>query len=226
MQDLIKQEKFELEVLERLHSKKLLQHLVFGGGTMLRLCYELNRFSVDLDFWLTKEINKNKLFEDIKSLLAESYVVKDATNKFYTIIFEIKSKDYPRSLKIEIRKEKKVISVEQSIAFSKFANTQVFLRTVSLADMMESKIDALLDRKEIRDAFDMEFLFKKGVAIEGPTARLKKIMEVIDNFTKKDYSVKLGSLLDPEQRKYYLSGNFKILKAVIEERLVKLRPQR
>ncbi|MCX7991875.1 MAG: nucleotidyl transferase AbiEii/AbiGii toxin family protein, partial [Proteobacteria bacterium] len=49
MQDLVKQEHFEIEVLDRLKSGKLLDSLIFTGGTMLRLCYGLNRFSVDLD---------------------------------------------------------------------------------------------------------------------------------------------------------------------------------
>jgi len=34
---------------------------------------------------------------------------------------------------------------------------------------------------------------------------------VIASFTKKDYTSKLGSLLDEEERKYYSSENFKIL---------------
>ena len=54
MQDLIKQEQFELEVLDRLKSGRFLDRLVFGGGTMLRLCFGLDRYSVDLDFWLLR----------------------------------------------------------------------------------------------------------------------------------------------------------------------------
>ena len=47
---------FEIEVLDRiLKSAKLLDLLVFGGGTMLRLCHELQRYSVDLDFWFIKK---------------------------------------------------------------------------------------------------------------------------------------------------------------------------
>lgn len=57
MQDLIKQEKFEIEILDRLKSGRFLDKLVFTGETMLRLCYGLNRFSVDLDFWFYKEID-------------------------------------------------------------------------------------------------------------------------------------------------------------------------
>ena len=65
MQILEKQEQFELEVLERLNSIRVLNQLIFCGGTMLRLCYSLNRFSVDLDFWLTEEIDSNKLLLEL-----------------------------------------------------------------------------------------------------------------------------------------------------------------
>lgn len=50
MQDLIMQERFEMEVLDKLNSSKILPKLVFTGGTMLRLCHGLNRYSADLDF--------------------------------------------------------------------------------------------------------------------------------------------------------------------------------
>jgi predicted nucleotidyltransferase component of viral defense system len=219
MRDLIKQEQFELEVLERLQSRKLLNNLVLGGGTMLRLCFGLNRFSVDLDFWIIKNIDTNKLFSDLEKYLSQFYVIRDATNKFYTLLFEIKSKDFPRSLKIEIRKEKKKIKTEQAIAYSKYSNMQVFLKIISLEEMMKAKIAALLERKEIRDVFDMEFLLKKGIGLDTSPQVMKKLLEQIDSFTKKDYTVKLGSLLEEEQRKYYVNENFKILKAAIKEKI-------
>lgn len=221
MQDLIKQERFELEVLEKLNSKKLLNYLVFGGGTMLRLCFGLNRFSVDLDFWIIKDIDTKRLFEELKKYLSRFYILKDATNKFYTLLFEIKSKDYPRSLKIEIRKEKKKIKTEQVIAYSKNSNIQVFLKVVSPEEMMKAKIAAFLKRKEIRDVFDIEFLFKKGVDIDISFQTLRKILTGINSLTRKDYTVKLASLLEKEQRKYYINENFKILKSAIEEKVKK-----
>jgi predicted nucleotidyltransferase component of viral defense system len=71
MQDLIQQERFELEVLERLNSRKMLTKLVFAGGSMLRLCYGLNRFSVDLDFWLVKKV---KLHSTSKCNVGSKYL--------------------------------------------------------------------------------------------------------------------------------------------------------
>ena len=214
-----KQELFELEVLDRLNSKRFLNYLALGGGTMLRLCYGLNRFSVDLDFWIIKEIDTGRLFQELKEYLLEFYSLKDSANKFYTLLFEIRSKDYPRSLKIEIRKEARRIRTEQAIAYSRNSNTQVFLRVVSLKEMMRSKIEAFLERREIRDVFDIEFLFKKGVEIEATPETLMGMLKGMDAFTKKDYTVKLGSLLEEEQRRYYLVENFIILKSAIRERL-------
>lgn len=215
MQHLIKQEQFEIEVLERLNSKRLLNDLVFCGGTMLRLCYGLDRFSVDLDFWLTRKIKIAALFNRVKECLAQYYGISDAKNKLHTLLFEIKHKIYLRCLKIEIRKETKSVPTEKAIAYSQYANTQVLLTAVSLKGMMDAKIETFIRRKEVRDAFDIEFLLKKGIALPDDDAILKKLNDAIDSLTKRDYTVKLGSLLEQNQRKYYTSENFKILKLAL-----------
>ncbi|MGB9716229.1 MAG: nucleotidyl transferase AbiEii/AbiGii toxin family protein [Thermodesulfovibrionales bacterium] len=207
MQDLVKQERFEIEVLDRLKSGRFLDSLIFTGGTMLRLCYGLNRFSVDLDFWLYKEVDTGDYFKGLKKYLSLYYDVKDAKNKFHTMIFEIRSKGYPRSLKIEIRKKSGRFKTEMTIAYSRYSNTQVLVRTLSLEETMRSKIEAFLSRREIRDAFDMEFLVKKGIEIKASKEEVKAIIDAISSFRKKDYSVKLGS----EDRRYYIGEKFKIL---------------
>ncbi len=219
MRDLIEQEKFELEVLDRLNSKRILEKLIFVGGTMLRLCHGLNRFSIDIDFWLTKKVNKNKLFIEINKYFSQFYKISDSANKLNTLLFEFKSSKYPMNLKLEIRKEIKDIETEQVIAYSKYSNIQVLLRVPTLEAMMSEKIDAFLERKEIRDIFDIEFLYKKGIELKESPEKLIKILDGIQLFKKNDYKVKLGSLLEKEQRKYYINENFKILKAAINEKL-------
>jgi len=216
---LVAQEQFEIEVLEQLNRKRFLDKIIFGGGTMLRLCYGLHRFSVDLDFWIVKKTDAQKLYRDIKNYLGQIYTVTDAQNKYYTILFEIKSKNYPRRLKIEIRKEKKDIISEKAIAYSAYSNTQVLLNTVSLNDMMISKIQAFTERKEIRDIFDIEFLYKKGVKLPDDKPALNQLLSIINKLTKKDYTVKLGSIVSADQRKYYTQENFKIIKLAIKEKL-------
>lgn len=219
MQDLIEQEKFELEILDKLNSKRILEKLIFVGGTMLRLCHGLNRFSMDLDFWLTKKVNKNKLFMEINKYFSQFYKISDGANKLNTLLFEFKSSKYPMNLKLEIRNEIKDIETEQVIAYSKYSNIQVLLRVPTLDALMSEKIDVFLERKEIRDIFDIEFLYKKGIELKESPEKLIKILDGIKLFKKNDYKVKLGSLLEKEQRKYYINENFKILKAVINEKL-------
>ena len=215
MQDLIQQERFELEVLDRLKSARLLDRLVFGGGSMLRLCFGLNRYSVDLDFWLIKEIDRDKLFKELEELFTANYTVTASADKFNTLLFEIKSREYPRKLKIEVRKEIKDIASLPAIAYSPSSNIQVYVNVVSLPDMMNSKIAAFLDRKEIRDTFDIEFLLKKGVPLEASRQDLLKIKKGLDDLTSRDYSVKLGSLLEEKDRDYYNKSNFQILRSAI-----------
>lgn len=217
MQDLEKQEQFEIEVLDKLKSGRFLDSLIFTGGTMLRLCYGLNRFSVDLDFWLYKKIDTEKYFEKLREYLSVFYTIRDAENKFYTMLFEIRSENYPRTLKIELRKKVEKVKTDMSIAYSKFSNIQVLVRTLSLEEVMKSKIEAFLDRKEIRDVFDIEFLLKKGVPLNAKKEDLQQLLEGIKDFSKNDYSVKLGSIVDAEWRKYYIKENFKILVMKLKE---------
>ena len=71
--------------------------------------------------------------------------------------------------------------------------------------------------KKIRDIFDIEFLYKKGIKIKATHQELKKILKGIEALTKKDYSVKLGSLVEQKQKQYYKDKNFILLKNNIQE---------
>ena len=67
-----------------------------------------------------------------------------------------------------------------------------------------TKVAVLIDRSEIRDAFDIEFLMKKGIPIPNDKKLLKGMLLEIRKFKKTDYTSKLGSILEGEQRKYYI----------------------
>lgn len=94
-----KHELFEIAVLDKLRSLRLLQPLVFGGGTMLRLCHELNRYSADLDFWFAKPIDQNAYFAGFRDLVENAFEITDAQMKHYTLLFELRAPDYPKRLK-------------------------------------------------------------------------------------------------------------------------------
>lgn len=212
MQALQDLEVFEIEVLELLNSIKVLDKLYFGGGTMLRLCHNLNRFSTDLDFWLDKKEDTKVIYTTIKKTLSDDYRLTDSANKKFTLLFEIKTPAVNRSLKIEIRKEQANFDWERKIAFSKHTNKQVMIKGLTLKQMMINKFNALLSRKLIRDAFDVEFLLMRGVNISSAKNDLESALQIINNFKDQEYKVTLGSILEEKDRKYYLENRFTFLR--------------
>jgi len=221
MQTLQNLEKLEIEVLDLFNSIRVLDSLYFGGGTMLRLCHNLNRYSTDLDFWLDKQGDSKSIYLTIKKSLSDNYKLTDSANKKFTLLFELKSPSVNRSLKIEIRKEQQNFEWERKIAFSRFTSKQVMVKGLTLNQMMKNKFEALLSRKIIRDAFDIQFMLMRGIEIpkdpastakQGEKNRLKQALQVINSFKERDYKVTLGSILDEKDRKFYLENRLSLLK--------------
>ena len=210
-------ELFEIEVLNKMRSFKLLDPLVFGGGTMLRLCHELNRYSADLDFWFLKQISQDEYFMRFIRLFEKEYEITDAQMKHFTLLFELRTFAYTKRLKIEIRRETADIDFQEKIAFSRFANKQIILKAITLEQAMRNKVAAFLDRGEIRDGFDIEFLLRKRIALpEMSSEQRRKFRDRIDRFKEIDFKVKLGSILEKDIRKYYANRKFSYLREKLE----------
>jgi hypothetical protein len=216
--DILRQhEQFEIEVLDKMNSAKLLEPLVFGGGSMLRLCHELNRYSADLDFWFIKKTSPQDYYEKIRKVVEKDYELTDSQIKHFTLLFEFRSASYPKRLKIEIRKEKKDCDYQEKIAFSRFSTRQVVVKAHTLDQTMKNKIEAFLDRGEIRDCFDIEFLIRRGIELPDLTGKQSTAFrKKLAGFKDVDFKVKLGSILEDDIRSYYIANRFSFL----EEKLV------
>jgi hypothetical protein len=212
MKRLEQHEAFEMQALQWLASKRLLGPLVMGGGTMLRLCHELPRYSIDMDFWFYRATEYGAFYERLSEAMKREWDVTDAWNKHYSIVLEIRRVQGSPRLKIEIRKDAAPRGVsEQKIAFSPHFPEQVLVRGFTLKQMLRNKVLSLIDRGEIRDAFDMEFLLRRGATIEIGEEEKKTVVKRIRGFTKKDFDVKLGSVLLPDLRQYYREHRFEYL---------------
>ena len=72
---------------------------------------------------------------------------------------------------------------------------------------------AFIDRGEIRDSYDIEFLLRKGIELPSmDTVELDKCIRRLDRFIDIDFKVKLGSILESDARDYYTSQKFDYLK--------------
>ena len=182
MDILSQHEIFEIEVLDKMKSLKLLEPLVFGGGTMLRLCHELKRYSVDLDFWFLENLTQEVFFNRMEKGFEKEYEITDAQLKPYTLLLELRSPVYPRRLKIEIRREIKDCDYQEKIAFSRFSNRQVLVRAHTLEQTIKNKVKAFLDRVEVRDCFDIEFMLRRG--IDFPVASKAQLKDMLQKLSR------------------------------------------
>lgn len=216
-------ERFEMEVLDGLRRARRLDPLVFGGGTMLRLCHQLPRYSADIDFFLKDpERNFGGSFQAmIEALRAMGCEITDEAEKRFSWLVEVRRTGAPRRLKIEIRKDgKQAEGREIGIAFSaSVPGLQVRLAVCTLRQMWRNKVEALIDRQEIRDAYDLEFIMRRGAGEPKRVVResLVKMQAALAGFSPRDFRSTLGNLLPPEERERLVGCRFVLLEGAIAQ---------
>lgn len=216
MQRLIDREALQMAMLQWLGSRRFLGSLAFGEGTMLRLCHELPRYCRDMDFWFFRHEDYEYFFDRLYDALSQDHDVTDAQNNLHSVLIEIRREN--RMAKLRIRIHKALVppgSSEEKIAFSYHFPTQVLVRGFTLKHMLKNKVLALTDHGGIRDAFDLEFLVRKGVAMNLSEEQKGRVVNRLRGFKKRDFEVRLGSILQPELRNYYKQQGF----AHLEEKL-------
>lgn len=166
--DYVVREEYEMLLLKELYESKFSNHLVFKGGTALRLAYGSPRFSEDLDFTAVGTFNVKDFTAFLQELprRAPGIVAVEAVEKFYTAFGLVKIKDAavvrPFSIKIEVSKragegmESKDYS-DKPLS-SEVAVWRVIARVMSLEWILLEKEDALKNRKAPRDLFDWWFI--------------------------------------------------------------------
>ena len=78
--------------------------LGFKGGTAAYLFYDLDRFSVDLDFDLLKKIKEQEVFKKVEDIVKEYGTIKEKTNKRNILFFLLSYSEEAQNIKIEINK--------------------------------------------------------------------------------------------------------------------------
>jgi predicted nucleotidyltransferase component of viral defense system len=134
----------------------------FKGGTMLYFFHELDRFSVDLDFDLLDDGQKDLVYDTVKSILQKYGTIKDEAEKNYNIFFLLNYEEGEHSIKVEISKR---TNVHNRYEMKNFYGTDV--RVLTLEDAFAHKLVACTERKRTanRDHYDIFFFLKKGVNI-------------------------------------------------------------
>lgn len=144
------------QILRDIYKDQYLQgKLVFKGGTCLYIFYDLNRFSVDLDFNLrTKDFSSEKVTEIVNKYLN----IEDHSTKTNTWFWLGSYEKGLKKIKIEISKRD---YPEEYIDMNYFG---IPISTMKPEYMFAHKLCAITDRRKLqnRDLFDSYFMFNKG----------------------------------------------------------------
>ncbi len=171
-------------ILKDIYSNPHLQSSIcLKGGTCLYLFYELDRFSVDLDFNLvSQEFNSNLLTN-----ILEKYInIEDFTNKYFTWFWLGGYEKGSQKIKIEISK----IDYPDSYINQSFYGLTIPI--MSTACMFAHKLCAITDRTKLqnRDLYDANFMFSKMFDIDD------NIIKTRTGLSTKDYLNKLVEFIE------------------------------
>ncbi len=190
----------------------------FKGGTAAYFFYNLERFSVDLDFDLLESGDEDLIFEKIKNILQEYGVVKDARKKRYTFFFLLSYNDkIPNAYNIKVEINRRNFGSEYEVK----SYLGIPMKVMVKQDMFAHKLVAMFERKvnTNRDIFDVYFFLKNNWPIN------EKIIEKRTGMAAKQFFKECISLLEKKSDKNILSGIGELLnskqKAWIKEKLCK-----
>jgi predicted nucleotidyltransferase component of viral defense system len=186
-----------LEVLKSIYEDSLLGPILgFKGGTLLYIQYNLNRFSVDLDFDLLDSEKEAFVLPRLKKILKSIGTLEEQSNKRYTLFTLLNYKKGMRNLKIEINKR----NLGSKYKISNYLGIPI--QTMVEDDIFANKLIALTTRKEPvnRDVFDTWFLLKNHWDVNWD------MVEKRSSLSKEKYIKKCIKYLENWPLKYILNG--------------------
>ena len=170
--------------------------LGFKGGTAAHMFYELNRFSVDLDFDLLDADKSEYVYQRLSEIIKTYGQIKQSRQKRYTIFFLLSYAEQAHNIKIEVNLRNFSSRYEMKTYFG------IAMKVMVQEDMFAHKLVAMIERggKTHRDIFDVWFFLKHNWEIN------EKIILKRMNLTLKEFLPQCIDLLEQKPNRNILSG--------------------
>ena len=196
-----------IQILEDIYQNiQISSVLGFKGGTAAYLFYELNRYSLDLDFDLLKPEARELVFQEVKKITEKYAQIKERYLKKNTIFFLLSYGPEERNIKIEVstRGTNDQYHVLNYLGIS--------MLVMKKEDMFAHKLIALCQRKSLanRDLFDLNYGFShhwdiNEKIIESWTQKsfreyLKDCIKRVEQVNNQQILHGLGELVDEKQK--------------------------
>jgi predicted nucleotidyltransferase component of viral defense system len=190
----------QLQILKEIYTDTTISsHLGFKGGTAALMFYDLNRFSVDLDFDLlnqTDESKEKEIFDRILKVAQSHGEIKESRIKRYNLLIILSYDPKAQNIKIEVNR--RVFGSRYELKTLLGISMLVIVRE----DMFANKIMAMYERigKTSRDVFDVYFFAKNNWPIN------KEIVEKRAGTSYKEAVEKCIELLEKMNNRNILDG--------------------
>ncbi|OGZ32414.1 MAG: hypothetical protein A3H02_00680 [Candidatus Niyogibacteria bacterium RIFCSPLOWO2_12_FULL_41_13] len=195
----------QLQILKEIYTDTTIAPLLgFKGGTAALMFYDLNRFSVDLDFDLfapggTEGLDKNKekeVFEKILNIAKSYGEIRESRIKRYNLLIILSYDPKAQNIKIEVNR--RVFGSRYELKTLLGISMLVMVRE----DMFANKLMAIYERvgKTSRDVFDVYFFVKNNWPIN------KEIVEKRASMSYKETVEKCIELLEKMNNWNILDG--------------------
>lgn len=195
------------QILKDIYSDITIAPLLgFKGGTAAFMFYELNRFSVDLDFDLLDERKEDYVFNHIKQIAKKYGSIKEMERKRFNLLFVLSFEEKARKIKIEINRR----------FFGSRYELKTYLGVSMLVmvreDMFAHKLMAMHERvgKTSRDIYDVWFFLEHRWPINKTIVEqragmlfhelLQKCIDQLEKMNNRNILDGLGDLLTEPQK--------------------------
>ena len=169
--------------LSAFYQRSAASRVLFKGGTALRIIYGSPRFSEDLDFsgvGIRKPAIEELITETLSAVervgVALDIEEAKATSGGYLGIIHHRLLDYHVEIRLEISlRPRAVAGPETTLIAGDFLPAYTVLH-LPQAQLVEEKLNALLDRAKPRDFYDLYFLLRKGLLPQASRRRLAQVL--------------------------------------------------
>ncbi len=190
----------QLQILKEIYTDTTISsHLGFKGGTAALMFYDLNRFSVDLDFDLldqSDEAKEKEIFEKILKIAQGYGEIRESRIKRYNLLIIFSYDPKAQNVKIEVNRREFGSRYELKTLLG------ISMLVMVREDMFANKIMAMYERvgKTSRDVFDVYFFTKNNWPIN------RDIVEQRAKLSFKEVLVKSIELLEKMGNRHILDG--------------------
>lgn len=199
-----------IQILKEIYSDSTIGPILgLKGGTAAYLFYELDRFSVDLDFDLLDASKENHVYDQIKKILETYGTVKESDKKRFNLFFLLSydnKVEGDQNIKIEINRR------DFGSRYKVLTYFGIPMKVMIKEDMIAHKMVAMYERigDANRDIFDVWFFLKnrwpvKKEIIENRTGMsykefLQKCINLLEAMGDHNILSGIGELLTPKQK--------------------------